>query len=679
VNFHWEGLVLLSAVRPDGTEVKYDERVAIAKSMGLMCTPQLTAPVKLFTSFSDFLTDCWHLQCTLEGWVLQAEDGSRSKLVHSQWKAATRAIQSVHPYIMWDAIRMGRSKSELMADLPPHAQAEANMMITALEARFQEVIDTATVVGELLPAWKALHLAETLRLRDSQSDRMQHILSTIISLHGQSDRVHDINLDNPIEVEEIVSVAFKAAVATTDQHTFSASLKVIQGVHSLIQMETKASDLLHRKLMATAFQVWKSGDRSQATQCENCTVTKTTLDRKLAELCLHGNPPYPTRTFVDPPIDASRPANLFFATAEEADAAWREMGRGCVVGLLLATQVITLTVAEEYVEQQLKHLHDSGSCKTALLSLKGFMHELLKLRGTNLADTLPLQKMLSKEIKQHNEMEQHTELHMDCQHLFDECVNPYETRQCQWHHSDEEVYTLHQFSLLYERIFAPVFHFHGWKPAMEHQLWDHSKLYFGVMDQKPKHLLPYRQAGVSALSQSFDAVCLAAALDFEMPLTPFYDEEGYSLHPSCYGLSTSQDHSWLRSSILQCIRPPTDGSMLRYTPSWNFQQTRCKGWPSICLKSQLSSVQRILNVDLLGSIFELSERHLIFLSLVCRQWKQVMASPALMRALCHVQKTMPTLWRPWGNDDDDDDDYSYSSDDYARNRRNREYDGYCSP
>lgn len=76
-----------------------------------------------------------------EGWVLQDHaTGQRSKLVQFSFlKTGRAASHLLHPLAVWDAVYCGKSRVELMRGLPAHYQQEVDGVLTALEQQFWAV------------------------------------------------------------------------------------------------------------------------------------------------------------------------------------------------------------------------------------------------------------------------------------------------------------------------------------------------------------------------------------------------------------------------------------------------------------------------------------------------------------------------------------------------------------
>lgn len=72
-----------------------------------------------------------------EGWVVTGPDGTRHKLVHEVYKRSARALQALHPLMVWDAVRRcGLPREQLAAWLPAHGQQELGAILDALQTEF---------------------------------------------------------------------------------------------------------------------------------------------------------------------------------------------------------------------------------------------------------------------------------------------------------------------------------------------------------------------------------------------------------------------------------------------------------------------------------------------------------------------------------------------------------------
>lgn len=162
VPYDFEGLVLLSAVSPDGHEVRdVATRCELAARLGTLAAPSVQGPRNELrarlgrgmeppqgsnggsggdggssraggarqprTAFAP---------PSFEGWVLEAAagDGRRVKLVQADFKrAGATARQAMHPLVLWDAVRCGgKSRDSLAAGLPQHIRKELQAELDAL-------------------------------------------------------------------------------------------------------------------------------------------------------------------------------------------------------------------------------------------------------------------------------------------------------------------------------------------------------------------------------------------------------------------------------------------------------------------------------------------------------------------------------------------------------------------
>ncbi|KAL6758416.1 hypothetical protein V8C86DRAFT_3134369 [Haematococcus lacustris] len=75
-----------------------------------------------------------------EGWVVTLGScGQRVKLVHDSFKRAHYEAQLLHPLCVWDRVRRGASRDQLLPTwLPSHLRVEAEAMLAALNCQFQE-------------------------------------------------------------------------------------------------------------------------------------------------------------------------------------------------------------------------------------------------------------------------------------------------------------------------------------------------------------------------------------------------------------------------------------------------------------------------------------------------------------------------------------------------------------
>jgi hypothetical protein len=155
VQYNFEGLVLLAAVAPDGRE-RPAGSAALAQlgaQLGGMVVPCLEGPwgellSRLPTHRAGGPVAATPTgpagarlqQCnspTSEGWVLQAADGMRTRLVSAEYTWAESAVAHMHPLTVWDRVRCGGwSHKELMASVPARFRGEMQGILDALDHGF---------------------------------------------------------------------------------------------------------------------------------------------------------------------------------------------------------------------------------------------------------------------------------------------------------------------------------------------------------------------------------------------------------------------------------------------------------------------------------------------------------------------------------------------------------------
>lgn len=171
ISYPFEGLVLLSAMGPNGRELPAAERQQLAHSLGVLAAPWMAGPAEELRA---------RLGCgtalppgavgqrvpSFEGWVVEA-GGERCKLVQAAFKRAGTAALNLHPLLVWDAVRCGgASRADLASGLPAHMQRE----LDALQQRYN------FVAGQLAAA------AEQLLGREESSSSLEQLSSQLASL-----------------------------------------------------------------------------------------------------------------------------------------------------------------------------------------------------------------------------------------------------------------------------------------------------------------------------------------------------------------------------------------------------------------------------------------------------------------------------------------------------------------
>lgn len=178
IKYPFEGCVLLDAVSPEGFALPDSAaKAALASELHVMAVPSIHGswnelmqrlgkgcfrpvtqrPGSQAGSSSTRQITCKYstnssLSGSYEGWVLQAADGQRSKLVQLSFKQTGHmAKHMLHPLVVWDAVRCGASRSSFLKGLPTHYQAEADAILTALDGRFWWVLKLLQL--EVEQAW----------------------------------------------------------------------------------------------------------------------------------------------------------------------------------------------------------------------------------------------------------------------------------------------------------------------------------------------------------------------------------------------------------------------------------------------------------------------------------------------------------------------------------------------
>jgi len=196
IQYPFEGLVLLGAVDPEGSELpSAAARQQLAQQLGVLAVPSIDGTLPELTyrlaqgssAAAAPRTDSSRTELTLEevlvplkpgsstrpqpgsggsssntqrlapamfeGWVVQdLSSGQRYKMVQGAFKLTGDAASTrLHPLAVWDAVYCERSRAELMQGLPEHNQVELDAILAALEQQFrvvQQRLDT-----DLQAAW----------------------------------------------------------------------------------------------------------------------------------------------------------------------------------------------------------------------------------------------------------------------------------------------------------------------------------------------------------------------------------------------------------------------------------------------------------------------------------------------------------------------------------------------
>ncbi|KAJ9532443.1 hypothetical protein QJQ45_010535 [Haematococcus lacustris] len=162
ISYPFQGLVLLDAICPAGLGLASGAaKHALAARLGTLAAPELQlqqaeelgswlqadrASSSSTSSFAVLLSPSTprptpSQPLASDGWVVTlGSSGQRSKLVHANFKHAHYEAQLLHPLSVWDRVRQGASRDQLLSFcLPNHLRAEAEAVLAALHRSFDEV------------------------------------------------------------------------------------------------------------------------------------------------------------------------------------------------------------------------------------------------------------------------------------------------------------------------------------------------------------------------------------------------------------------------------------------------------------------------------------------------------------------------------------------------------------
>ncbi|KAJ9532467.1 hypothetical protein QJQ45_010509 [Haematococcus lacustris] len=154
ISYPFQGLVLLDAICPEGLGLASGAaKHALAARLGTLAAPELQlrkakelirwlqagqASSSSSPSTPPLLIS--HSPAS-EGWVVTlGSSGQRVKLVNDSFKRAHCEAQLLHPLSVWDMVRQGASRDQLLPPwLPSHLRVELEAVLAALHRQFQEV------------------------------------------------------------------------------------------------------------------------------------------------------------------------------------------------------------------------------------------------------------------------------------------------------------------------------------------------------------------------------------------------------------------------------------------------------------------------------------------------------------------------------------------------------------
>ncbi|KAL6758439.1 hypothetical protein V8C86DRAFT_1827786 [Haematococcus lacustris] len=155
ISYPFQGLVLLDAICPAGLGLASGAaKHALATRLGTLAAPELqlqeTEELGSWLQAGQASSPSTPTPIppptptyppASEGWVVTLGScGQRIKLVNDSFKRAHYEAQLLHPLCVWDRVRQGASRDQLLPPcLPSHLRAEAEAVLAALHHSFQEV------------------------------------------------------------------------------------------------------------------------------------------------------------------------------------------------------------------------------------------------------------------------------------------------------------------------------------------------------------------------------------------------------------------------------------------------------------------------------------------------------------------------------------------------------------
>lgn len=143
VHYPYEGIVLLSVFRENGTEKSYVDMELTARTLGVRLAKR-----HLYKSVSDLLATAKSLPATEEGFVLRFENGYRLKVKGDEYCRIHRIISRVTPLAMWEAMLAKDDLTDIRKQLPEEFWFDFDAIISTLDLKINETIESVRVEAE---------------------------------------------------------------------------------------------------------------------------------------------------------------------------------------------------------------------------------------------------------------------------------------------------------------------------------------------------------------------------------------------------------------------------------------------------------------------------------------------------------------------------------------------------
>lgn len=146
ITYPYEGLVLLSAYKEDGSEFSQDERSYAVSKIGLRL-----ARVHEYNNLDRLLAVAKALKADKEGFVVRFESGLRVKIKGDEYCRVHRLVSNVTPLAVWDAMASGMNLDIMARELPEEFRKDFEAIRGLLLTTFTQLTNMIMVaVGDTL-------------------------------------------------------------------------------------------------------------------------------------------------------------------------------------------------------------------------------------------------------------------------------------------------------------------------------------------------------------------------------------------------------------------------------------------------------------------------------------------------------------------------------------------------
>lgn len=143
VHYLYAGLVLLGAYQINGSEMSYEELVALGERLNWRVAKRHS-----FTAVSELLALAKTLPPSEEGFVLRFSNGQRLKVKGDEYCRIHRLISRLTPLAMWEAMQNGDDLEAIRRQLPEEFWTDFDNIIAMLQRQITQLIAAVKTEAE---------------------------------------------------------------------------------------------------------------------------------------------------------------------------------------------------------------------------------------------------------------------------------------------------------------------------------------------------------------------------------------------------------------------------------------------------------------------------------------------------------------------------------------------------